>query len=193
MLWLARWRRKDLMQISAQKCECGIRRGVTFTSSADLFAFSLEKCQNSFFFFWQSWWKCHPGMFSFMIFITEYIKSSSILFFLWYSKTAAFGKLCTRRPQRSSATDQVRFLPQSPSRRLKRVWSSLESEWIFSRFHPDCLCIWFWARRGGLGVGAAGCAGTAGGARLPQRYSLLHWDSRWIQSRCQAWVGGLSP
>lgn len=119
-----------------------------------------------------------------------------VYLFFWYSKTAAFWKLCVRPPQQFTATvtcDRVQILPQSPSQQLKWVWSSLESERIFSRFHPASLCIWFWARRGGSGSGPAGCAGAAGGARLPQRYSLLHWDSRWIQSHCQARVGGLSP
>lgn len=162
------------------------------------FLLSVYKSAKTVFFFfsWQSWWKCHPGIFSFLIFITEYIKSSSGLFIFLIFKNSSVQKTLRQTASTIYCHRHLwsgQILPQSPSEQLKWVWSSLESERIFSRFHPASLCIWFWARRGGSGSGPAGCAGTAGGARLPQRYSLLHWDSRWIQSHCQARVGGLSP
>lgn len=67
------------------------------------------------------------------------------------------------------------------------VWSSL-AFFYPSRFtFPSGLNRQGWGRPGALG------GGGPGGVELQLRYSLLHWDSHWIQSHCQAWIEGLSP
>ena len=77
------------------------------------------------------------------------------------------------------------LLPQSPSQELKRFEVHLSAP-----ISPTSLSIWSkWA---GAGGGAA-CVRGPQGAELALRCSLLHWDSLWIQSHCQAQIGGLSP
>lgn len=169
MLWLARWRRKDLMQISAQHCECGIRRGVTFTSSADLFCFQFIKVPKQFFFFsWQSWWKCHPGIFSFLIFITEYIKSSSGLFIFLIFKNSSVQKTlrqtastiyCHRHLWSGSDFAAVTFTAAEMGLKFTRIWANLQQ--IPSRLSLHLVL----SEARGLGVGARGLRGDRRGSQ----------------------------
>lgn len=169
MLWLARWRRKDLMQISAQHCECGIRRGVTFTSSADLFCFQFIKVPKQFFFFsWQSWWKCHPGIFSFLIFIAEYIKSSSGLFIFFdiqkqqRSENSASDRLNNLLPPSlviGSDFAAVTFTAAEMGLKFTRIWANLQQ--IPSRLSLHLVL----SEARGLGVGARGLRGDRRGSQ----------------------------
>lgn len=61
---------------------------------------------------------------------------------------------------------------------------------FLSQIRPRLAFHLVWTGRAGAGLWAAR---VPEGAELLLRYSLLHWDSHWIQSHCQAWIGGLSP
>lgn len=120
------------------------------------------------FFSWQSWWKCHPGIFSFLIFITEYIKSSSGLFIFLIFKNSSVQKTlrqtastiyCHRHLWSGSDFAAVTFTAAEMGLKFTRIWANLQQ--IPSRLSLHLVL----SEARGLGVGARGLRGGRRGSQ----------------------------
>lgn len=134
------------------------------------FLLSVYKSAKTVFFFfsWQSWWKCHPGIFSFLIFITEYIKSSSGLFiFLIFKNSSVLKTLrqtastiyCHRHLWSGSDFAAVTFTAAEMGLKFTRIWANLQQ--IPSRLSLHLVL----SEARGLGVGARGLRGGRRGSQ----------------------------
>lgn len=134
------------------------------------FLLSVYKSAKTVFFFfsWQSWWKCHPGIFSFLIFITEYIKSSSGLFIFLIFKNSSVQKTlrqtastiyCHRHLWSGSDFAAVTFTAAEMGLKFTRIWANLQQ--IPSRLSLHLVL----SEARGLGVGARGLRGDRRGSQ----------------------------
>lgn len=133
------------------------------------FLLSVYKSAKTLFFFsWQSWWKCHPGIFSFLIFITEYIKSSSGLFIFLIFKNSSVQKTlrqtastiyCHRHLWSGSDFAAVTFTAAEMGLKFTRIWANLQQ--IPSRLALHLVL----SEARGLGVGARGLRGDRRGSQ----------------------------